>query len=189
VGPVDVIAEPELAVFDRKMPWDERRRLIQRQFRPEGPLDWGAAFKEDLHLMARILRDILKLGAAEPGRPGPRPAIDYETGIKRLRQLMGTDYALVSFAEAFGSLAGGRSLSHLARRTDISRSQVHRLLRGEAQPTAEEMAKVAKAFDKHPSYFVEFRAAAVAGALHERLMTAPESTIGFYRTITQEHTP
>lgn len=173
----------DLSVFDQKMTWEQRRKLISERFPALDTFDWEAAFKDDVYLLARMLRDILKLDVAEPGRPGPRPAIDYDIGMKKLRQLLGDDFSISPFHQAFTILIGTRSMSSIANRTGLSRSQVHRLRRGDVVPTREEMAKVAEAFDKHPSDFVEYRADVVVGALREKMLGSPESTIGFHRKV------
>ena len=176
----------EMNESGEKTSWDKRYDVIKTQFPDPKTFDWRKAFDKDLDLFARIMRDVLKVDQAVPGRPGPRPALDYDRGVKSLRQMMGQDYSTLPFPDTFQFLAGDRSLSHTARKTGLSRSQVHRLLRGESQPDVNEMTMVAEAFGKHPSFFLEYRAAFVVAALSEKLLNAPEATIGFYRRIQDE---
>lgn len=167
----------------QKLPWDKRAQLIQERFPSSRDLNWKAAFDRDLNLFGRIMRDILKLDQAAPGRPGPRPSLDQTQATKRLRQFMGQDYSILPFAEAFRILAGERSIRQLARKVDLTKTQVHRLLRNEMEPDAYVMEQVAKAFDKRPSYFLEYRTLVIANALLDRMAYAPESTIGIYRKL------
>jgi DNA-binding phage protein len=162
------------------VPWDRRARLIVRQFGSVEQLAWRKAFRTDLDLYARTIKDILKLDQAPPGRPGPRPALDYDQGIARLSQYMGEDYSLEPFKYAFRSLAGQRSIRSLARKVDLSKTQVHRLLEGDLEPGSYEMSQIAKAFGKHPSFFVEWRAMWITNALVQRLIDNPEASIVLY---------
>src|SRR5688500_1790328 len=158
----------DLSVFQEanknKIPLQERQKLIAEKFPDTKDFNWKKAFDNDLDLFARIIRDILKLDQAQPGRPGPRPSIDYGDGVRRLRQFMGQDYALLPFHEAFRILAGDRSVRSLASKLGIDRNQVHRLLTGKVYPGLYDIEVVAKAFGKHPSYFLEYRIQYIANS-------------------------
>lgn len=188
------MSEPNLSVFrevnekgsqkgEKKLAWDERVDLIERQFPSVEALDWRRAFDRDLDLFAWIMKDVLKVDAAEPGRSGPKPSVDYRSGVRRFRQLMGDDYSMRPFHEAFSILAGDRSLSSLAAKTGVSRSQVRRLLRGEIEPSATEMELIAKGFSKSPGYFLEYRRGVVLAAIHERLTAVPEASVKYWYEI------
>jgi DNA-binding phage protein len=161
----------------------ERMRLIRKEFPVVYELDWKRAFDQDLDLFARVVRDILKLDQAVPGKPGPRLDPEYDRALVHLRQLMGQDYTMLSFVEAFGVLADGRSLTQLARKVGLSRTQVRRLRMGWKVPSLYEMSQIADAYGKHASFFVEYRIAYITGALATRLASAPESSIGLYRKL------
>lgn len=180
--------KPDLAAFadmnQRNRRWDSKRvSLIKEQFPATAHLDWKRAFDQDMDLFARLLRDILKLDQAQPGRPGPRPALDYETGVQRLRQYMGEDYSVLPFGEAFKILSAGRSIRNLAAKTGLDRNQVHRLLTGQIDPDVYSMTQVAKSFNKHASYFLEYRTLVITNAILGRLEYSPETTIGMYRKL------
>lgn len=183
----------DLAVFEQatkeKVSWDRRARVILSQFDSVEKLAWKKAFSSDIDLFARLVRDILKLDQTQPGRPGPRPALDLDQGISRLRQYMGEDYAVVSFPEAFKDLAAGRSIRSLARKCDLSKNHVHRLMTGEMAPDAYAMTQVAKAFGKHPSFFSEWRSMWIANAIVNRLDAQPESSMVLYRKLKDRGSP
>lgn len=166
-----------------KLPWDRRAVMILAQFGSVEKLVWRKAFESDIDLFARLVKDILKLDQAQPGRPGPRPALDYEQGVARLRQYMGQDYSMEPFEASLKNLANGRSIRALARKTGLSKNHIHRLLTGEIEADAYAMREIARAFDKHPSFFAEWRAMWVANAIVERLMNQPESSIVLYRKL------
>jgi hypothetical protein len=183
---VDLSVFHELNERDKKVPWSERYKVIKEQFPSVAELDWNEALRKDVDLFGRILRDIIKLDQAEPGRSGPRRAVDPNAGHATLRMLAGQDYSELPFNEAFRVLGRGMSLTTLARKTSLSRMTCSRLLRAEKVPDADEMRLVAEAFKKHPSYFIEYRVAYVTAAIAERLASAPESSIVFYKKLAGE---
>lgn len=168
----------------KKMPWGERVKIIRSRYPSVERMDWRKALNDE-DIFARIVRDLLKVDQAVPGRVGPRPALDQHQGMESLKRLMGQDFCTLEFPQALRLLAGSMSLTQLARKTALSRSHVNRLLHAEAEPDLFVMQTVADAFGKHPSFFSEYRAAYVLAHLESRLMQAPESTIGFYRKISQ----
>lgn len=180
---VDLALFEQRNVKGKRMSWDDRRKLIKLHFPTVDSLDWKTAFDNDIDTFAWVIRDILKADNAEPSRSGPKPAVDLKSGAARLRQLMGEDYSDLPFDEAFQILAGPRSLSALAAKTGISRSQVRRLLTGERLPTAYEMGQVAKAFKKEPGYFLEYRNEVILTALAEKLDSNSEVSVKFYRQL------
>lgn len=170
-------------VNKEKITWGQRIGLIQKQFPSVVKTDWYKIFDSDPVILGRLINDILKVDQAVPGRPGKRPAIEAEAAETRLRQLVGDDYSILPFAEAFRALAANRSIRALAFKTGIDRNLVHRLLQGEATPTTEIMQIVAKAFNKEPGYFYEYRIAYIFGVMFYKLESIPESTVPFYRRL------
>lgn len=167
----------------KKSPWADRLKMIHEHFPSTCAKNtWDHALS-DVDTLGELIRDILRLQQAEPGKSGPRPAPDPKKGVRTLRQITGQDYSVLTFREAFEVLANGYSLTHLARKTGLSRSQVYRLLRGECEPTAGEMKAVAEGFGKPPAYFVEFRTAFIMATLVSQLDAVPEATIGLYRKL------
>lgn len=167
----------------QKAAWDVRAAKIRERFPSITQLNWNAAFARDIDLFARVVRDILKLEQAQPGRPGPRPSLDVKDATRRLQQFFGRDYTIEPFPEAFRVLAKDRSIRHLAAKTGLNRNTIHRLLAGSQEPDAFEMDQVANAFGKHASYFLEYRILYIAGAMLARLEWSPETTVGLYREL------
>ncbi len=186
---------PDLSVFDaanaeakkpkgKKLSWEKRVKLIESQFPNVLTLDWRKAFDKDIELFAWIMQDILKADGAPVGRSGPRPAVDYRTGAVRLRQLMGQDYSVEPFKEAFRILTGGASLTAVARKTQLVRANVYLLLKGAREPSAYEMEAVAKAYSKPPGYFVEYRRGLLLAAIADKLDRYPDATVKYWREMT-----
>jgi plasmid maintenance system antidote protein VapI len=168
----------------RRLSWNERVEIIYDFFPRSKDPDWNLIL-QDLDSFGEIVRDILRLEQATPGKSGPRPSPDLREGMKSIRKLNGEDHTILRFNEAFKVLAQGVSLTALARKTHLSRTQLHRLMHGECDPSPHELSQVAKAFGKEPSYFLEFRSAFILAALGARLELAPEATIGLFRKVTK----
>jgi Helix-turn-helix len=188
------VSEQHLSSFVGKMSWDERLDLIRKTFPSThgatygGETWWKKAFDADKKFMGGILRDVLKSEQAVPGRPGPRPALDVPRALPSIDRLMGKDptnrpYCLLPFVEAMALLINGRSLRTVARRTDLSTTQLHRLLSGEIAPTGEAMERIARGFNKNPSWFLEYRVGSIAAALVSSLTEAPDKSIGPYEAL------
>lgn len=177
------MTKPDLAKFaspGKKLSWERRRALIEENFPDIVKLDWKKAFDEDIDLFAAIMRDIIKIDAATPGRSGPKPAVSAEEGFARFRQLNREDFSMLPFVESLSILAAGLSVTTLSRKINMSRANTFRLLRGEKSPTIEEFIQIAKAFKKEPGYFSDYRSAIVAAAIFERLARYPESSVKWY---------
>jgi transcriptional regulator with XRE-family HTH domain len=166
----------------RRLSWDERVALIYDHFPGCKNPNWNAILA-DMDTLGEVVRDILRLEQATPGKSGPRPSPDVTEGMKSIRKLNGDDHSVLRFHEAFKVLAGNRSERHLATKIGLSRTQIQRLLHGECDPSPQEISQIAKAFGKEPSYFLEFRTAFIMAALGARLEMAPEATIGLYRKV------
>lgn len=182
----DTLSHRDLSLFTevptgkKRLPWEKRMALIESQFPNARDRDWKAAFDEHLELFAWMMQDILKADQAAPGRDGPKPKLDMVKALPRFRQMMHDDYSMRPFLQSFADLCAGLSLSQVAAKTGLSRSQVNRLLKGEIDPTAWDMETIARGFRKQPGYFVEYRNGVVMAALHQRMLEIPESSVKYY---------
>ena len=168
--------------------WDERLKIIHRLFPSTDRLDWKRAFDADITLMGRILRDIAKTDQPPQNRPGPRPGLDPYGPQPLVDSWVGTEngnrpYTVLPFADAFRQLAAGRSRTSLARMVGLDRVMVHRLLAATVAPTGEIMEKVAAAFGKRPSYFLEYRLGFISQVIFNSLATSPEKSIRLYEQV------
>ena len=170
----------ELNARESKVPWAERYELIKKQFPPVENLSWEKVFRSDPTIMGNLLNDIIKVDVAPPGRPGKRPALDKEKAREVLARYQGEDYTLLPFAKALNRLKNTLSVRQLARKVSMSPSYCYNLMSGYKDPSIEDMQLVAGAFDKHPSYFYEYRVAFVSALMAERIDYAPESSIIYY---------
>lgn len=170
----------DLSIFDGKMPWEERRKLLAIVFPQHEKLDWGQVFRQDPTVLGKIINDIIKHDQAKPGRPGKRPSLDVPAAEQSLRVYQNEDFSILPFREAFMALKGTRSIRHMAQRCDLTATMVQRIIEGRANPTTEIMEKVATGCKKSPSYFQEWRVNYILSILAARLDDAPESSIVQY---------
>ena len=168
-----------------RTPWTERLKTIKSQWPSVENLNWEKAFREDIELFGRIIRDILKQEQAEPGHSGPRPSLDQKTAKSKLLQILGMDYSVERFPDAFKTLAENRSIRHLANKTGLNRNTIHRLFKEEINPDIFTMQVISEAFDRHPSYFLEYRMEVIMLALEHQMNLNPEVTIDLYRKVTR----
>lgn len=167
----------------KKVAWEQRSNAISKRFESVDKLEWSGALERDMELFGRVIRDILKLEQAVPGRPGPRPSLDINDAIRRMQQLLGHDFTLLSFLEAFKILARGKSIRQLARIIDLDRNTIQRLLAEDMEPDGYHLRMIAEGFGKHPSYFLEWRILYITAAIVRRLEWNPEATVGMFRRL------
>lgn len=163
--------------FEGKMSWDERARRIRKAYPSTANLDWEAVFRVDPMIMSKVITDIQKREGEPTGRPGKRPAPSSEDAAQYMKRYQNEDYTILVFKDAFKMLKGDRSFRSMAHKCDLELNMVQRLLDGRAYPTADTMQKVARAFKKHPSFFVEYRVSYVVAMLAKKMESIPEASI------------
>jgi transcriptional regulator with XRE-family HTH domain len=182
----------------RKEPWDRQVKRIEAQFPSVRPdFDWYEAL-ESPELLGKFLHDLANIGWEKPVRRGQRARLARDEGLVRIAALFeggaslsglhaesAGEASMESFVDAFTELVAerGHSLSRIAELTGISRSEIHRLQRGERAPTGYDMECIARAYGKEPTFFVEYRVGLLTMALLERLQAAPELTVHALRQL------
>lgn len=172
---------------DKKVSWADRYSVIKEQFPSVEKLDWNKVFRADPTIMGNILNDIIKVEVAPKGRPGKRPALTREEAKEFWSKYQRADYTVEPFAKALNQLKGTTSIRQMARKVSMSPSHAYNLMTGRNQPKVEDMELVAAAYNKHPSYFYEYRVAFVAASMSERIDYAPESSIIYYERVIEAH--
>lgn len=122
---------------------------------------WVAALN-DMERLGTILRDVL----------GPEEAA----------RLLDTDYTTEPFGVALRNIAAAQNLSvrEIARRCNVSKSEVNRWLNENKTPSASNLADAARAVGKPDAYFAEHRANAVAAAVAAFLEANPDRSATVY---------
>lgn len=166
--------------------WSKKYEEIKTQFPSVEKLNWHEALK-DGEMFSRLIKDIIKIGASsDQKRPGPRSNPTSRESANEFRKILHEDYSEFAFPVAFAALAGSRSIRSIASKVNISKSTVHRLLTGELKPDVYIMTEIAKAFKKHPSYFVEYREMAIAGAILTKIKNNPEASYHLYKRLVSD---
>lgn len=163
----------------KRVPWEQRVELIREEFPAVQNPEWNVILR-DPDVLARLLRDILKIDQIEPGRAGPRPGLDFERGMQSWKEFTGQDYCELPFAQAFRAISRGNSVRHIAHKTGIPRSRVDRLLRGEDLPTISDLRTIAAAYNKKPAFFAEYRVEYIIAAITARLSTERDMSAAIY---------
>ena len=163
----------------KRIPWDERVKLIENEFPGLRDVDWNILLR-DPEVLGRLLRDILKVDQIEPGRAGPRPGLDYERGMQAWREITGQDYSERPFVEAIRIITRGQAVRVVARKANITKTRMDRLMRGVDRPTPDDLRAIAAAYGKKPAYFAEYRAEYIVAAIAARLDHEPEMTAAIY---------
>lgn len=171
------------APISRKDAWHQRAKEIYARFPEVQDLDWNAALNRDEELFARVLRDMLKLEQAIPGRSGPRPSLDEDAARGRLERILGRDFTVEPFRAAFKKLVKDDSIRDTAKLTGLNRNVVYRLHNGEMEADGYHMQAIAEAYGKHASYFLEWRVLYICKSMISRLEWNPEATITTYREL------
>lgn len=161
--------------------WEDRLAAVKGAYPSTADRYWVEAV-QDYALMGGLIHELLRVGHT-PKRRGSRPGLeqDAET-MARLRELWGDDYSTLPFAETFTMLKGTRSRSQLVTliraKTGVyvSRTQIHRFLTGQAAPGGRDMEVIARAFNKKPTYFHEYRLGLVIASVVALLDASPEQT-------------
>lgn len=158
----------------RRVAWSERVQMIEEEFPSVRELDWGSALENE-DLLARILKDVLKIDQIDPTRTrGARPALDVDKGMQTWNEIMGRQFCSLPFDQAFSVLTRDESIRAVAEKTHMAKSLVHRLLKGEERPSVDQMRAVAEAYGKKPSFFLEYRAEYCLAAVMSRFAEEPE---------------
>jgi len=163
--------------MDRKQAWESNYSKIKQAFPSTGE-GWDSSVNLDLDAFASVLGDVIK-AEGKRSRPGKRPSLSRAAAEDEYIKISGGSYSEVEFTRAFRALTHGRSVRGIANKVDIGQTVIHRLLHG-GQPTFEHMEKIAKAYKKDPSYFLEYRIAYSLMAIEKFLMDSPETATVWY---------
>lgn len=163
----------------KKVPWEVKYKRIVKQYPEVHEVSWSKALREENDIFARLLGDVLK-SEGRGSKPGKRPQLDRAEALTRLAKLSGEDFSDTDFHTTFRNLTAGRSLSNIANKTGLGRSYVQRLINGTADPSFETMERIARAFKKNPSYFIEYRIATVIVIIDDMLTESPETATSWY---------
>lgn len=129
-------------------------------YRDGAKIDWASLFQGDPDLLDKVLAGV--------GRVGTRGTQSREVGSRRYISLNLEDFSEHPFRKAVKILLRGRSLNELGLELNLD------------APTKDDIERAAEAFDRHPSYFIEYRINYVCAALAAFLEDHPETCSAWY---------
>jgi DNA-binding phage protein len=145
-------------------------------------LDWLGELQDDVNITGRIIGDILKLQRAEedPHRRGRRavPNVSRE----QLWALFEA-YSTEPFFPTLEKLSEGKTMGQVAIKVGLSKMTLYRYRRGEAGPGMEILEQVAKAYNKSPFYFLEYRAMFIGQLIEDALINNPQRSISLLKQV------
>lgn len=168
---------------ENKISWKERADLIEKFFPSVNQLDWDKVYAQDPTIAGKIINEIIKTDTADRTKPGKRPHLDPSVADQHFRKLVGDEYSIRPFNEALTILKGSMSIRRLADHVGLDKCMIHDFLRGISRPKVEHIEKVAKAFNKNPEYFLEYRVAYINSFIAEKFYEAPESSVVFFKKL------
>lgn len=174
--------DPVIINIPNKPLWSEKAVELREKFPSIKSLKWDKVFELDPVIAGRIVNDIIKIGGPSNSKPGKRASLTENEAHSRYTQLLGNDFSEETFNPTFIRLCQGKTIRFVAAQTDLNISLVHNLLKGR-EPKIDEMEKIARGFNKHPSFFLEYRIYAILDVLFNQLMTYPESSVVQYKKI------
>ena len=167
---------------DRRAVWEQNLEKVKKEYPSTNNSDWMRAIQLDRDVFTDVLGDVLKT-KGKRSKPGKRPVLDRAVAHEELLKLSGQSYSELPFQQSFKALTYGRSIRSIAAKTEIQKDHVHRLLKGTVKPTFEVMEKIAEAFSKDPSYFIEYRVSYVLLMMDSYLSNNPESATIWFRKL------
>ena len=165
--------------------WEKKYKEIQTQYPDVLLEDWDGLLRSDSDIFAKLLGDVLKF-KGKKSVPGKRPNLSREEGESRLSKMADEDFAEGEFKDAFRALAANRSVRSIATKTGFGKSYVQRLLQGTQEPSFAAMEQIAAAYNKNPSYFLEYRVARVVVVIQSLLMSSPETASSWYIKVVEK---
>lgn len=162
--------------------WEKRIDKIYNAYPNVMKVDWRQLFATDPHILGDVINDIIRVTHADKkkGRRGKRANVERSKAESSLERLQDVDYSHDDFRSTLIRLKGDRSIRHFARVINMGTSKTQRLLEGAVAPTQQNMEQIASAFDKDPSFFLEYRIMFITSFVANILELYPESSVVQY---------
>ena len=136
-------------------------------------INWSEVINKNPDVLEGIVGGIVK-------SDGKRRRVSRKDGTRRLNQVYSQDFSERPFSESFTIICGKDSLRTTATKTGISYSHVFQLKSGNAIPTIPMMESIAYAYNREPSYFLEYRIHFVLESMSEFLTKNPETATAWF---------
>lgn len=107
------------------------------------------------------------------------------TSRERYNQLVNDDFSELNFIETFNYLWGDKTIAQMTAKTGITQNVIYLIKRGKRPASMEDMEKIALAFNKDPSYFLEYRIGKVLESINSYLEQSPETATAWFTKVKQ----
>lgn len=136
-------------------------------------IDWSEVIRKNPDVLENIVGDIVKT-------EGSRRKVNRSDKTRRISAIYNTDHSEKPFKESFTILSVNESIRKTASKIEASPAHVYNLKEGKAEPTIEIMERIAIAYNRDPSYFLEYRVHYVLKSISHFLMKNPETASAWY---------
>lgn len=140
-------------------------------------IDWSDVIRKNPDVLENIVSDIVKV-------EGQRRKVDRSDGTRRINAIYNIDYSEKEFRDSFAILSSNESIRKIASKINVSPAHVYNLREGRAQPTLEIMEQIAFAYNRDPSYFLEYRIHFVLESISSFLTKNPETATAWFSKAT-----
>lgn len=165
-------------MVDRKEAWEKSYRKMKESYPLLEGVSWSTVLSYDSDTFSQVLGDVIK-AEGKRSRPGKRPTLSRSLAESEFSKLSGASYSEYEFLRAFRALTHGRTVRGIANKVGLGQTTVHNLLNGQS-PTFRQMESIAAAYNKDPSYFLEYRIAYSLRVIEKFLMDSPETATVWY---------
>lgn len=163
--------------------WDQTLSDLYDRIPDMNKFTWEAIARNDPASIGALIGDVIKVSVSQKGRPGKRSFPSLARATTDYNRLKKQDYSEIPFTQVLQSYLKTKSIRAVASLAHVDKGVIHRLAQGKTKPTIEHIEAIAQAMDKHPSFFIEWRAAYVACVLYASLSEIHESSVVFYNKI------
>jgi hypothetical protein len=152
--------------------------------------EWVEYWNEHPDVFTQVLGDVYrvykseerrKLGTANP--KGGRRKSTIDGNLDELWRILTPRFSVDPFPVAFAELLGKRSLRQVELHTGVRHASLSRWATGKREPEVEVLEALAKYFDVHPAYFLEWRVAKIQGLVATVLASRPNLSITLLKAL------
>lgn len=157
--------------------WDKKLEKLRETYPGINNIDWGKILHEEPEVFHSVVGGVIR------PKSGKKSKISIVEGNKKIAQLSGTDYSELPFTEALDILCGNLSVRKLAAKTGFPPATFYLLKTGKQTPSFQDMENIARAFNRHPAFFLEYRIATVLSSIDIFLQECPETAVVWYNKV------
>jgi len=156
--------------------WDKKLYALREKYPKITSIDWGEILRSEPEVFCGVV------GKVTIPEGSKKSNIKMSDGNKKFAKISGTDYSELEFKDAF-AIIYDRSYESLIEHTCFTELYLSQLADGSRFPSYEDMEDIAKACNRDPSFFMEYRIAKILSAIDNYLMQSPETASVWYNKV------